>query len=221
MADYASSLPVRTEVLNATGADVQVAIADGTTGTQLWNIDANGIGQVNLNDGTNALTIGSNGEITTIVSDGTDTIAIDSNGNLSTIITDGTDVMDVNTDGSINVNVVESTQGDQVHAYNTLSPAAPATPATVVTYTVTALKTFLLKGCGFAASGKAKFTLKAGTPSSETTRAVAFLTTAQGFGELTFSSQIEVIAGDNILIVGENMDKQNQDLYAWINGTEV
>jgi len=221
MADYASSLPVRTELLNATGADTQIAIADGTNDAQLWNIDANGIGQVNLNDGTNALAIDANGGITTVVTDGTDTIAIDTNGNLSTKITDGTSTLDVNTDGSINVNVVQSTAGDQKHIYNTLSPAVPATPATVVTYTVTALKTFLLKGVGFASSGKAKFILKAGTPSSETTRAVAFLTTATGFGELTFSSQIEVAAGDNILIVGENLDKQNQDLYAWINGQEV
>lgn len=221
MADYASSLPVRTEVLNSTGADIQVSIADGTNASQLWNIDTNGIGQVNLNDGANSLVIDANGGITTTVTDGTDTIAIDASGNLSTIVTDGTDTLDINADGSLNVHVLDTTAGDQVHVFNTLSPAVPNTPANVVSYTVTALKTFLLKGVGFAGSGKAKFELKAGTPSSETTRAVGFVTTAAGFGELTFSSQIEVAAGDNIIVVGTNMDKANQDLYAWINGTEV
>jgi hypothetical protein len=52
-------------------------------------------------------------------------------------------------------------------------------------------------------------------------RAVLFLKTAAGFGEFTFPSAIEVVAGDNILVTGTNLDKANQDLYAWINGTEV
>lgn len=220
MADYDSSLPIRTEV-NTSTSDVQFSIADGTVNTQLWNIDASGIGQVNLNDGTNALAIDSNGGITTVVTDGTDTIAIDTSGNLSTIITDGTDTVEVNTDGSINVNVVESSAGDQKHLYNTAVGVAPATPTVVVTTAVTALKTFLLKAVGVASSGKAKFELKAGTPSSETVRAVLFLNTAAGFGEFTFPSPIEIAAGDNILVSGTNTDKGNQDLYAWINGSEV
>jgi hypothetical protein len=216
MADYDSSLPVRTE----NPADVAATIVD-STGANNWAIDGNNIGQVNLNDGTNALVIGANGEITSIVSDGTNTIVIDASGNLSTIITDGTSTLDINTDGSINVNVVESTVGDQRHVYNTATGVAPNTPTTVVTTAVTTAKTFILKAVGVASSGKAKFELKAGTPSSETVRAVLYLNTAAGFGEFTFPSAIEVVAGDNILVTGTNLDKANQDLYAWINGTEV
>lgn len=105
MADYDSSMPVQT----LDNSDVVVRIADGTTDTQLWNVDANGIGQVNLNDGTNSLTLGANGEITTIVTDGTNTIAIDASGNLSTIITDGTNTMNVDANGNTGNVIYDST----------------------------------------------------------------------------------------------------------------
>lgn len=58
MADFDSSLPVRTE----NDGDVVAKIVDSTNAFT-WLIDANGIGQVNLNDGTNELTINSDGSI--------------------------------------------------------------------------------------------------------------------------------------------------------------
>jgi hypothetical protein len=277
MADYDSSLPVRTE----TDGDVVSKIVDGA-GANTWAIDANNIGQVNLNDGTNALAIGANGELTTIVTDGTDTIAIDTNGNLSTLITDGltnlvidqnsgsayvaivdsdgdmaqvttsgqlhtviydgagtnswvvdgngigqvnlsdgTDTLDINTDGSLNVNVVQSTVGDDIHVYNTSAAVAPAGVSTVITYTVSTGKTLLLKSVEASGSGKAKVEVLAGTPSSETVRAVFFISTSNGFGQIVFPQPIEVIAADNVLVTMTNRDNQSQDLYAFINGSEV
>ena len=56
MADYDSSLPIRTE----TDGDAVVKVA-GSTIANIWDIDANGIGQVNLNDGTNSLVISASG----------------------------------------------------------------------------------------------------------------------------------------------------------------
>lgn len=213
MADYDSSLPIRTN----TDGDVVSKICDGSTTTQYWAIDANGIGQVNLNDGTNSLVIGSNGEVTAIVTDGTNTIAIDATGNLSTKITDGTDSLEINGDGSINVNVVNSVSGGEVHDYGTTSGTAPNTPTTVTTYTVTALKTLRIMSFQAAASGAFKAELKV----NAVVVATAFGSTAGGSVEITFPQPIEAAAGIVVLVEMTNRDKQNMDLYAFINGVEV
>jgi len=226
MADYDSSLPVRSEVNNST-SDLQISIADGTVNSQLWNIDTNGIGQVNLNDGTTALTIQTGGNLGNVIYDstGANSWGINSGGAGPVVIqdTDVTpDIMAVNDDGSINVNVVTSTAGDQIHKYDTVvGAAASATPVVVLTYTVTTAKTLLLQYVHASASGKAKVIVKAGTPSSETIRAVFFVSTANGFGFAEFPNRIEVIAGDNVLVAMANIDKGSQDLYAYINGVEV
>jgi hypothetical protein len=205
MADYDSSLPIRTE----TNADVVASISD-STGANQWIIDGNGIGQVNLNDGTNALVIGSNGELT-VVFDPTAKIQI----------WDGTDDLVINGDGSINVNVVDAVAGAEVHVYGTASASVPGTPSTVVSYTVTAGKTLQLKAFSASFSGKGKAELKAGTPSSETTRAVAFCSTASGSVEITFPQPIEVVAGDKVLLILTNKDNANADVYGFINGNEI
>ena len=81
MADYNSSLPIRTEA----DGDVVAAIVDKVTPANSWDIDANGAGLVSMVDAAG------------------NQIVIDSNGNLSTLVTDGTDVLEINADGSINV----------------------------------------------------------------------------------------------------------------------
>lgn len=209
MADYDSSLPIRTEI-NPSAVDVTVSIADGTTNTQLWTIDTNGIGQVNLNDGTNSLAIGTSGEIT---------VTFDSTSKVQ--IWDGSDDLVINGDGSINVNVVDAVAGAEVHVYGTVATGVPGTPNTVVSYTVTTGKTLQLKAAQCAFSGKGKAELKAGTPSSETTRAVWFVSSASGFGEITFPQPIEVVAGDKVLLILTNNDKANADVYGFINGNEI
>jgi hypothetical protein len=261
MADYNSSLPIRTEA----DGDVVTFIADSTTPAQKWAIDANGAGSVTfpsgtqfeitdgtdtlaintdgsitstitdgtdtlaintdgtigIGDGTNALAIGANGEVTALISDGTDTLAISTGGAITSLISDGTDTLAVNTDGSINVNVVTSTVGTEFHLYGTTSGGVPNTPSTVVTHTTTALKTFLFKEVGASCSGKCKVEVKTGTPSSETTKAVFFLSSSNNNETITFAQPIEVAAGDNTLVVMTNRDNANADLYAFINGNEV
>ena len=247
MADYDSSLPIRTE----TDGDAVVKVA-GSTIANIWDIDANGIGQVNLNDGTNSLVISASGGIaisipagekiiitdgtddlginadgsinvdgSVQIDDGTDTLAINTDGSINSIITDGTDTLDINTDGSINVNVVQSVQGDEVHVYGTTSGGVPGTANTVVDYTVTALKTLLLKGYYAACSGKFKYELQAGTAASETTRHTGFGSTSSGDKWIEFPQPIEVAAGDKVLVVVTNNDKANADVYAAINGFEI
>lgn len=181
MADYDSSLPVRTQ----TAGDVASKISDGTTPTQQMQVTTTKEAMVAVRNPTS------------------------------------TNTMAVNSDGSINANIVTATIGADKHIYGTSSAVAPNTPTTVVTTTVTALKTFLIKAVQFAASGKAKFELKAGVALSETVRAVGFISTANGFCELVFPQPIEIVAGETILISGTNKDNQNQDLYAFINGEEV
>jgi len=239
MADYDSSLPVRTE----NDGDIGARIVDSTN-TYVWSIDANGIGQVNINDGsnalvinadgslltqltdgTNALVINANGGITTVMTDGTDTVAIDASGNLSTLITDGTDVLAVNADGSINVIMQETVSGGEVHAYDTLSALAPNTPTDVVTYTVTGGKTLRLMAVQGAASGAFKCEVfagvTAGTPPTATPVAVFFGSTAGGSIEHTFPQPIEIAAGLDVVLKFTNRDKQNMDVYGFINGNEV
>jgi hypothetical protein len=201
MADYDSSLPVRTE----TKGDVAVKVVD-YAGTNEWAIDSNHIGQVNLNDGTNALVIGANGEIKALISAG------------------GNDLV-VNGDGSINVNFVTALSGGEVHKYDTHSALAPNTPTTVVTYTVTAGKTMQLKAVSGCASGAFKCEvfggLTAGTPPTATPLAVFFGSTAGGTVELTFPQPIEIPATQTVTLKFTNRDKQNMDVYGFINGVEV
>jgi hypothetical protein len=260
MADYASSLPIRTEA----NGDVVVKITDSTE-TYFWAIDSNGVGSVSfpagtefkitdgtddlaintdgsinttitdgtdtlgintdgsilIGDGTETLAIGTNGEVTALISDGTDSLAINTDGSIGVQLTDGTDALVINTDGSINVNLVTSTVGTEYHYYNTTSGGVPNTPSTVITHTTTALKTFLFKQVGASCSGKCKVEVKTGTPASETTKAVFFLSSSDNSHEITFAQPIEVAAGDNTLVVMTNRDNANADLYAFINGNEV
>jgi hypothetical protein len=178
MADFDSSLPIRTE----NPADVAATIVD-STGANNWEVDANGIGQVNLNDGTNALVI--------------------------------------NGDGSVNANIVQAVVGDELHIYDTASAIAPNTPTDVIDYTVTALKTLILKQFQAACSGKAKVEVKVGPAASELTVYTGFISTASGQVEVKFAQPIEVVAGDKVLVTVTNKDNANTDLYAFINGNEV
>jgi len=180
MADYDSSLPVRTE----SDGDVVVKVGDGTTPAQQWEVLADGRGSVN--------------------------------------VTDGTDDLVVNPDGSINVNQVSTTVGTDVHEYATSAAVAIDTPTDVVDYTVTTAKTLLLKSVQAAASGKCKIEVKAGTPASEATVAVFFLSTAMGSQDFIFPQPIEVVGDDKVLVTMTNIENaQPQDLYAYINGVEL
>lgn len=208
MADYNSSLPVRTE----TDGDVVSKIV-GDSSANVAEVNANK--EVLVHDADVETAVDA---ITTELQNGIDvTLATGA----SVQITDGSETLEINTDGSINVVLADSVSGGEVHVYDTTASAVPATPETVVSYTVTTGKTLQLKAVQVASSAKAKFEVKAGTPSSETTRAVGFISTAKGSEEITFPQPIEVDAGDNVLVIVTNLDKANADVYAFINGNEI
>lgn len=114
MADFDSSLPIRTE--NA--GDVIAKIADATTPSQQLAVDAsgnastlvnNGAGAaaVNIQDGGNSITV--DGSLTVTATD-LDIRDLDANQD-NVAISDGTDTLAVNADGSIN-SVVTATDLD-------------------------------------------------------------------------------------------------------------
>jgi len=202
MADYDSSLPVRTE----TDGDIGARIVDSTN-AYVWSIDSNGIGKVNLSDGTTELTINA------------------TEGSIISRISDGTEQLAINTDGSINVVVASTVSGGEVQKYDTTVGLAPNTPTVVVTYTVTAGKTFRLMAVQGAASGAFKCEVFgqtiAGTPPTSAPLAVFFGSTAGGSVELTFPQPVEVPATQTVTLKFTNRDKQNMDVYGFINGVEV
>jgi len=148
-------------------------------------------------------------------------IGTDGRGQVNVLDSEG-DELAINTDGSINVNVVDATAGTEVHVFGTTAAGVPNTQITVVDFTVTAGKTLMLRAIQAAASGKFRYELKTGTPSSEVTRAVGFGNGISGGDrELIFPQTIDVVAGDKVLVIIENRDKANADVYAFINGNEI
>lgn len=108
MADFNSSLPVRTE----TAGDLDIFISDATTPTQKLKVNADGSIDTNFASGSAV-------EIT----DGVDTLAVNGDGSINAVVTatdldirdlsasqdnvaisDGTDTLAIEADGSINVN---------------------------------------------------------------------------------------------------------------------
>jgi len=127
----------------------------------------------------------------------------------------------VNADGSINVNTVSTTVGTEIHWFGTDAETAPNTPKEIVEEIIPVDTVMMIKAISGACAGKARFELKCGTIDSEETKAVAFISTADGSFEYTFPQPIEVVAGDKVLLVAINKDKGNSDTYGFVNGVEV
>lgn len=223
MADYNSSLPVRTE----TDGDVVAKVVGAVSGN-VGEVNASNEQLVKDTDVENQLvgieTKLTDGSQVTKITDGTDQLEVNADGSVNTVtkITDGTDQLEVNADGSINVVVQDAgVSATEKQVYGTTSAGVPNTPSNVVNYTVTALKTFLIKKVYASASGKCKVELKVGPAASEVTQAVGFNSTSNPAVEFTFPAPIEVVAGDKILVVVTNKDQANQDLYAYVNGNEL
>lgn len=205
-------------------ANLGISLSYGWDGTdwQRLTTDASGSLDVNL---TAALPAGTNniGDIGTIVDlEATDGSAALTKG-LQVLGTDGTNAQIIKTDtnGVVQVNVTGTTATDQINDYDTATAVA-ASASDTHTYTVTGGKTLLLRGIHFAGSGRMKAEIKAGTAASETTRAVAFNSTANPYQFVEFNPPIEVSAADNVLVVRTNTEpSQSQDLYSTIIGEEV
>jgi len=115
MADYDSSLPVRTEA----AGDVDIFVSDATTPTQKLKVNADGSIDTNfatgskiiVTDGTDDLEVNADGSINAVVS-ATDLDVRDLDASQDNVaISDGTDTLAVNADGSIN-SVVTATDLD-------------------------------------------------------------------------------------------------------------
>ena len=139
MADFDSSLPVRTE----NPGDIDINISDSVTPSQKLTVNADG--SINTNFAS-----GSAVEIT----DGTDTLAVNADGSLNAAVTatdldirdltaaqdnvaisDGTDTLAINADGSINTNFAAGAQIEITDGTDTLAVNADGSLNAVVTAT--------------------------------------------------------------------------------------
>lgn len=215
MADYDSSLPVRTEtdgdVVSKLAGLTTANIAEVNTANEQLVHDADALTE--LQSIVTALTTGP-----VVVTASDFDIRDLTHVSDSVKIGDGTDFLEVNTDGSINVNVQSSAlSGTEFHKYGTTTAGVPNTPNDVVTHTVTTAKTFILKQWMATASGKFKAELSVNGAIVDT----QFNSTATPNVERTIAQPIEVPAGQIVKVIITNRDNANQDLYAFINGNEV
>ncbi|MHA1827060.1 MAG: hypothetical protein ACTSX6_00280 [Candidatus Heimdallarchaeaceae archaeon] len=242
MADYDSSLPVRTRA----NSDVVVGIADQTTLTNTLAIDSNGRIGVTIRDATtdaNTVAVDSSGRLSVktatagdivakiVDTGGTNELSVDASGRITTKLYSGDGsswnmgqqtmansmpVAIASDQSTINVNVVSTSPANKIHDYNTATAVAAGSSDTH-TYTNSTGSTIHLEKVFASASGAMKIEVKTGTAGSETTKAVAFTTSAMPYVEINFPSEIDVANGDNILVVRTNRDKAAMDVYSFIN----
>lgn len=108
----------------------------------------------------------------------------------------------------------------EVQNYDTASSVASDASDTH-TYTVTALKTLLLKQVIASASSEMKIEIKVGPTGSTVTKAVVFTSATNLIANIQFEQPIEVAAGDDVEVVRTNRDNQAMDVYSTIIGIEV
>jgi hypothetical protein len=107
----------------------------------------------------------------------------------------------------------------QVHFQDTQTAIANAATGTI-TYTVTAGKTFFLKGVIAASSGApCKVTVDYGT--GPTTVAIGFYSSASPTLQFTFPEPVVIAAGEVVNVKIQNNAGSAQDVYATIIGLEV
>lgn len=212
--DYHGSLPI----LTAADGDVAAKICDGNTPAQQLAVDANGKIGVNALPADIDIRALTNEDVVTVEQpDATKLLASVEQSDESKLLATAKQAA-----GDIyEVHVNESGAGDQKHVYDDAVAGAPNTPVTVLDYTVTTGKTFLLKKVQGSAAGRCKIELKTGASGSEVLQTVMFTSTANPNGESEFPNAIEVAAGHKILVIVTNKDATATDLYAYINGVEV
>lgn len=221
MADYNSSLPVRSEG-DAT-EKLQVRILDKTTDANQLAVSAAGEASVLVQNGAGASAVN--------IQDGGNSITVDavdldirnlSHTQDSIKIGDGTDFLAINADGSINV-VTDASPGTPVDSYNT-SAALAAGASSNHDYTVTAATTLHLNQVWAAASGKLKIQVQIETGVATgvfNTFWVGFNSTATPNIEIPLPSDRTVAAGVRVRVIRTNNDNQAQDVYSTISGFEV
>lgn len=246
MADYDSSLPIRTE----TAGDVDVFVSDATTPSQKLKVNVDGSINTDLVTGAKV-----------IVTDGTDNLAVNGDGSVNAVVTAtdldvrdlafATDRVDV-TGSSVTVSATDldirdlsaSTDSVKVHLNDESgNPYSPTNPLSVVQvsdqagdeiceynesvavaknasvnhdYTVTAAKTFLGEMIWVSGSGK----LRAEILVNGVTKFVGFSSTANPNIEIPLHKIMKGLTTEVVRITLTNLD-QEQDLYSTLLGLEV
>jgi len=223
MADFDSSLPIRTEA----NGDVVAHLADGTVTTQLLKINADGSIDTNT-----TIPVGSK----IIVTDGTDDLEVNADGSINAVVTatdldirDLTAVSDsvaahlfdeagaaFSLTNPLPVEVVSDASGVEVVDYQT--SAAVAKDASVNhDYTVTATKTLLVAGLWVSGSGK----LKAQLLVNGVVKYVGFNSTANPNIDIPIYKILKGLTTEVVRVTLTNLDNQAQDLYSTLSGLEV
>jgi hypothetical protein len=242
MADYDSSLPIRTEA----AGDVDVFISDATTPTQKLKVNADGSVDTNpvagskiiITDGTDDLEVNADGSINVKqdkLAFATDTVDVSGSDVTATVTAVDLDIRDLSAStDSVQANLfdeagvaysqanplpVELTQdqsGDEIVDFNT--SAAVAKDASVNhDYTVSAGKTFLGEEAWVSGSGK----LKAELLVNGAIKWVGFNSTANPNIRIPLEKIMKANATEVIRFTITNRDKQAQDVYSTLTGLEI
>lgn len=123
----------------------------------------------------------------------------------------------------IPVTISSAVSGTTIQNYNT-SVALAAAASSNHDYTVTALKTLELARIWSSASGKLKIEIQYETAAASgvfNSKFVGFNSTANPNIDITIVSAFPQVPGARIRVIRTNLDKQAEDVYSTIEGTEV
>ena len=228
MADYNSSLPVRTQA----NGDVAVFLADGTTPSQVASVDTFGSQASIIKDASgNAVTTQANGtqraldvgiNVAGVQVDPRNIRALTSADVVSANIRDNTGTA-FSASNPLPVSLSSSNAGTEINDYNTAAALAAAGVSNH-DYTVTALKTLLLSQIWASASAKLKIEVQIETGVATgvfTSKFVGFNSTSNPNIPVPLSQPISVAAGVRVRVIRTNKDNQAQDVYSTICGSEV
>lgn len=228
MADYNSSLPIRTE----NNGDVVAKIADATIPSQQLAIDSSGRVTAKFNDGTgNALTSQASGsqraldvgiDVAGVQIDPRQIRSLAASGDsVKSWIQDSTGNA-INNANPLPVTISSATSGVAKVDYNTASAIA-ANATSNHDYAITSTKTLYLYKVFGSASGKLKIEVQTSPDGTTfTTRFVGFNSTANPVISMDLSIEGFPVtgAGSKVRVIRTNLDKQSEDVYSSIVGIE-
>lgn len=198
MADFNSSLPIRTE----NNGDAVVKIADGTTPSQVMTVNPDG--------SINAVVAANNLDIRDLNS-ASDSVSAD-------LRVGGNPVTPAN---PVPVTLSAAVAGTEINNHN---QAVAVAGSATNNHDYTAVGTFLLTQVEASASGKARISVQIETGVATgvfSTIFVQFNSTANPNMALTLKAPVTVAAGVRVRVARRNSENQAQDLYSTISGQET
>jgi hypothetical protein len=238
MADYNSSLPIRTE----SAGDAVIKVCDATVTTQQLKVNSDGSIDTNISATDLDIRDLTHASDSVKIGDGTDFLAVNNDGSINaTVSATDLDIRDLaaatdsvsawlkDSSGSafspsnpLPVTLTSGTPGDEINNYSTATVASAATSNH--DYTVTALKTLNALQVHASASGKMKIEVQVETgvgAGTYLTKFVLFNSTANPNMIVNLSSVLTVAAGVKVRVARTNLDKSTMDVYSTISGIEV